>query len=605
MIPGFEKYASINRTILIGIIIGIISGIGAYIFFQGLKYGSLFVSEYLLGYHMPHEGETIQIISQWSPPAAIWLILPIICTGALISGYIVYRFAPEAEGHGTDAAIKAFHKGSKIRWRVPVVKAIASIITISSGGSAGREGPTAQISAGFGSIAADFLNLSERERRIAIATGIGAGIGTIFKAPLGGAILAAEILYRRDFEADAILPAFIASITGYTIFGFFEGYGPVFGETELFWEPSQIPLFIILGVICAAFGIAYIRTFYGTRRIFADFFIKYNLPPYLKPVSGALIIALLVIAMAHISPEAMITGLASLGTGYGFLQIAMYNILPLSVLLILPFTKIITTSLTIGSGGSGGVFAPGLAIGGAAGGAFGLLLNLAFPEIVPLTSVPAFVIVGMIALFGSIANAPIAVMIMVTEMTSDFSILVPAMGAVAISTILTGEDTIFKEQVRTKAESEAHREEYQIEILQEIKASSAMVKPEDLITVHPDDPCNEVYSMMNETKHTGFPVIDNGMLIGIITHRDTYLENGKIPCIKVRERMKENLITISENSTLDSALYLMMKNSIHHILVVDEKNKKELKGFITSTDIMQAYTSRMKENIQVKCHKHK
>ena len=598
MIPGFGKYASINRTILIGIIIGIISGFGAYLFFQGLKYGSLFVSEYLLGYHMPHEGETIQIISQWSPPATIWLILPVICTGALISGYIVFRFAPEAEGHGTDAAIKAFHKGSKIRWRVPVVKAIASIITISSGGSAGREGPTAQISAGFGSIAADFLNLSERERRIAIATGIGAGIGTIFKAPLGGAILAAEILYRRDFEADAILPAFIASITGYTIFGFFEGYNPVFGDTKLFWEPAQIPLFIMLGIICAAFGIAYIRTFYGTRKIFTNLFIKYNLPPYLKPVAGALIIALLVIAMAHISPNAMITGLASLGTGYGFLQIAMYNLLPLSVLLILPFTKIITTSLTIGSGGSGGVFAPGLAVGGAAGGAFGLLLNLAFPEIVPLSSIPAFVIVGMIALFGSIANAPIAVMIMVTEMTNDFSILVPAMGAVAISTILTGEETIFREQVRTKAESEAHREEYQIEILQEIKASDAMVKLKNLITVHPYDSCDEVYRIMNETKHTGFPVIDNGILVGIITHRDIYLEDGKVPCTKIRERMKESLITIGEESTLDNALYLMINNGIHHIPIVDEKNKKDLRGFITSTDIMRAYTSRMKEDIR-------
>jgi len=597
MIPGFEKYATIHKTVLIGIIIGIISGIGAYLFFQGLKLGSLFVSEYLLGYHMPHEGETISIISQWTPPLTIWLILPVICTGALLSGYLVYRFAPEAEGHGTDAAIKAFHKESRIRWRVPVVKAIASIITISSGGSAGREGPTAQISAGFGSIAADFLNLSERERRIAIATGIGAGIGTIFKAPLGGAILAAELLYTRDLEADAILPAFIASITGYTIFGFFEGYSPVFGGTELFWEPAQIPLFLILGVLCAAFGIAYIRTFYGTRKIFGNFFVKHNLPPYLKPVSGALIIALFVIAMAHISPVAMITGLASMGTGYGFLQLAMYNLLPLSVLLFLPFTKIITTSLTIGSGGSGGVFAPGLAIGGAAGGAFGLLLNMAVPEIVPLTSVPAFVIVGMIALFGSISNAPIAVMIMVTEMTNDFSILVPAMGAVAISTILTGEETIFKEQVRTKAESEAHREEYQIEILQEITAADAMVKPENLITVHPDDSCDEVYRIMNETRHTGFPVIDNGTLIGIITHRDTYLDNGEVPCIKVHEKMKRNLITVSENSTLDSALYLMMKNSIHHIPVVEQENKSTLKGFITSTDIMRAYTSKMKEGL--------
>lgn len=134
-----------------------------------------------------------------------------------------------------DAAIKAYHGDGKIRWRVPIIKAVASIITISTGGSAGREGPTAQISAGFGAFLADVLQLSDRERKIAIATGIGAGIGTIFKAPLGEAILAAEILYLRDFEADVIMPSFLASIIGYSIFGIFEGFDPIFGAAGAVW----------------------------------------------------------------------------------------------------------------------------------------------------------------------------------------------------------------------------------------------------------------------------------------------------------------------------------------------------------------------------------
>ena len=190
-----EERISFKKILLIGITIGVISGFGTLLFFLGLEYCiSLFMGFFYDG-AFPQPGQTCEGIACWTPPPVIWLILPIICGGALISGIIVHTFAPEAEGHGTDAALKAYHGDGLMRWRVPCIKAIASIITISTGGSAGREGPTAQIAAGFGAFISDVFNLSPRERKIAIATGIGAGIGTIFKAPLGGAVLAAEILY--------------------------------------------------------------------------------------------------------------------------------------------------------------------------------------------------------------------------------------------------------------------------------------------------------------------------------------------------------------------------------------------------------------------------
>ncbi len=591
--PMDDNSSSFRKIMLIGIVVGVISGIGALLFFWGLKFGTHFVMENIVGYHLPVEGQSFETIAGWTPPASIWLILPVICSGAFLSGLLVYKFAPEAEGHGTDAAIKAFHGEGKIRWRVPIVKAVASILTISTGGSAGREGPTAQISAGFGSIAADALKLSPRERRIALATGIGAGIGTIFKAPLGGAILAAEILYTRDFESEAIMPSFLASIIGYSIFGFFEGYDPVFGKAAIHWEITQIPLFLVLGIICALVGLLYIKVFYGTRSTFTQFFEKHHIPKYLKPVTGAFFIGVLVITLSYISPEMMITALASLGTGYGFLQLAIYNMLPLSVLLLLPFTKILTTSLTIGSGGSGGVFAPGLAVGGAAGGAFGMVLHGLIPQIVPLASVPAFVIVGMIALFGGIANAPIAVMIMVVEMTSDFSLLVPAMGAVAVSNVLTGENTIFKEQVKTKAQSPAHRGEYQIEILEDIIAGSAMRKRDDLICLSPEDSWAHMVDIMDQTQHTGFPVVENGKLVGIVTHRNVKPGNHELSTIK--NVMNTSLYTIYPDSSLETALSIMMEKNLHHLPVVDRKNPDILLGFITSTDIMRSYTRKMRE----------
>lgn len=188
------------------------------------------------------------------------------------------------------------------------------------------------------------------------------------------------------------------------------------------------------------------KTFYGTKAVFDAVAVRYHIPKYAKPVLGAFLIGVLIIALSYLSPETMMVGLASFGSGYGFVQMAMYNMLPLSVLILLPVAKTVTTSLTIGSGGSGGVFAPGLAVGGFAGGEFGMFLHLILPELVPLASVPAFVIVGMLALFGGISHAPIAIMIMVLEMTGDFSLFVPAMGAVAVAYMLIGKQTIFHEQ---------------------------------------------------------------------------------------------------------------------------------------------------------------
>ncbi len=587
-----ETVTPYRRIILIAIIVGIISGLGALFFFEGLKLGTAFFMEGIVGFDLPREGQTIQDISQWTPPEHFWLILPVICFGGLLSGLLVYTLAPEAEGHGTDAAIKAFHGGGRVRWRVPLVKAVTAILTISTGGSAGREGPTAQMSAGLGSIAADLLGLSARERRLAIATGVGAGIGTIFTAPLGGAILAAEILYKQDFETEAIVPAFLASVIGYSIFGLVEGFEPVFAPCTTFWNISQIPLFVLLGVVSTVVGLIYINTFYGANRIFKGVFSHFNLPNHFRPLTGAFLTGAFVLALAALSPEAAIVGLGSLGTGYGFTQLALYNMLPIGVLLLLPFAKILTTSLTIGSGGSGGVFAPGLVIGGSAGGGLGALLHIALPGIVPLESVPVFIIVGMIAFFGAISHSPIAMMIMVTEMTGDFSLLVPAMGAVAVAVLLVGDNTIFREQVPDRSGSPAHRDEYMIEILRDIHVGDAMVPRDRIITTSPDDTIRHVFHLIDKTLHTAFPVIDKeGRLVGIIA-LDDIRDNRRDGELLVKDVMTSRLFTVHHSCTLHEALNLMVEHDIHHLPVVPVDDPDLLSGFLTRTDIMKAYVRR-------------
>lgn len=584
----FDPY---KRVLFIAIVVGVISGFGSLLFYEGLKWGSWFFMEYLLNYQMPLEGESPAMIAQWSAPDNMFLLLPIICTGALLSGLLVTYLAPETEGHGTDAAIKAFHTEGKIRRRVPFLKAITAILTISTGGSAGREGPAAQISAGLGSMVADYFNLSPKERRLALTTGIGAGIGTIFKAPLGGAVLAAEILYIRDFEAEAIIPSFLASIIGYSIFGLFEGFDPIFSLMPIAWNVWQLPFFLLLGITCALVGLFYISFFYGTRDFFSRVFKERNLPPYLKPVSGAFVIAIVVIALSYISPDAQMLGLAGIGTGYGFVQLSLYTMVPLLVLLLLPLMKIFTTSFTLGSGGSGGVFAPGLTIGAATGGAIGMIFHLLYPELIPLESVPVFGIVGMIALFGAIANAPIAVLIMVVEMMGNFSLLVPAMAGVGISYLITGGRSIYHEQVPTKAQSEAHRHEYGKRVLELIQVHEAMIPKDQVITVSPDDPVAKVQSLIEETSHTGFPVLENGRLAGIITIADVrQIQNGAGLSSPVREAMTKTALFVSPEDTMENAMRLMMVHDIHHIPVADPDCPDELLGFLTRTDMMRIYS---------------
>lgn len=184
------------------VLIGLIAGMGSVVFHLLCQLGSHFLMDQLAGYRPPSPAGEPHLFAPTAVPFNRWMLLFLPAIGGLVSGWLVYTFAPEAEGHGTDAAIDAYHnKRGFIRGRIPILKTIASAITLTSGGSGGREGPIAQIGAGFGSFLATRLKLSDRQRRIMLAAGMGAGVGSIFRAPLAGALFAAEVLYRDpEFE---------------------------------------------------------------------------------------------------------------------------------------------------------------------------------------------------------------------------------------------------------------------------------------------------------------------------------------------------------------------------------------------------------------------
>jgi H+/Cl- antiporter ClcA len=461
---GFFAASYLRKWVVLGATIGVVAGLGAVTFITALQWANHFLLGVLGGYHTPTPlGEGHAAASGTSHS---WRVPLLVALGGLVSGLLVVRLAPEAEGHGTDAAIDAVHRNpTGVRSRASLVKIVASAITIGSGGSGGREGPTAQISAGFASLLARRLRLSPADARIAVTVGIGSGIGAIFRAPLGGAVLGAEIPYRDDAETEALIPSIISSIVAFAVFGAFEGYDPIFGTLGgySFSHAFQLLYFAAIGIACGLIGRLYAWSFYGITAFFA------RLPTnrYLKPALGGLATGLVGIALPGV-----------LGTGYGWVQTSMSpSLLHLSfwVVLALPFAKILATACSIGSGGSGGIFGPGMVIGGFTGAAIWRLLH-GFAPTMPHQAAP-FVVVGMIACFGSIAHAPLAVMLMVVEMTGSLTVLAPAMVAVGLAALIAGDATIYRSQLKSRAQSAAHRLRFALPLLSLTTAAEVMAPP--------------------------------------------------------------------------------------------------------------------------------
>ncbi len=570
--PEFLVY--IYKWAGLGILIGIIAGVGAIVFMLLLKFSTWFFLEELVGYHPPlAAGEGVTAFPPFE--GVRWFLIPVVTTvGGLITGLIVYTFAPEAEGHGTDAVIESFHRlGGRIRGRVPIVKAIASAITIGSGGSAGREGPIAQIGAGFASLLAKLLKLSDHDRRIMIVAGAGAGIGSVFKAPLGAAIFAIEVLYRRDFEVDALIPSFISSVVGYSIFSSFFGFSPIFSSPSFeVIPPLSFIFYAVLGVVSGLAAIVYVNMFYGLRD---KFFKKIPVPLIVKPAIGGFLIGLL----GMIAPQV-------LGTSYGWVQLAIYGQLAISTMLIVAILKMAATSFTISSGGSGGVFAPSLVIGAMIGGALGTLFYSSFPDLA--ISPACFILVGMAAFFAGAAKVPIAAMIMVAEMTGNYKLLIPATIACSISYVLSGKWSIYEKQVDSRIESPAHRGEFSVDVLEQVKVKSVMTTK--VVTVSPDMKVRDISRLIARYGHLGYPVVDKGRLIGIVTYSDILkVRHPEESEVKIREVMSKRLIVTYPDETLDRALHKMYFHNVGRLPVVDPENPTKLLGIVTKRDLIRGH----------------
>lgn len=571
------KYAS--KWLFYFVLIGIIAGFGAIIFHYLCGLGMHYFLDMMAGYRPGSPAGEHLLLPSTDTPFNRWMLLILPALGGIVSGWLVYTFAPEAEGHGTDAAIDAYHhKGGMIRARIPIIKTIASTITLTTGGSGGREGPIAQIGAGFGSFLATRFNLSERERRIMMAAGIGAGVGSIFRAPLAGALFAAEVLYRDpDFESEVIIPAGISSVVAYCIFCLVFGWGSLFDSPSFkFQNPLELGPYIVLSGVLVLTGVLYVKVFYGM----IDVFKKLKVPNHIKPAIGGLFTGIIGFFLPY-----------TLAFGYGLAQDAIFNKVAISTLLALAIGKIFTTAFSIGSGGSGGVFGPSVVIGGAMGGAVGKIFHMLMPTVV--TQPGAFVIVGMAGFFTAVSNTPISTIIFVSEMTNSYHLLLPSLLVCSLCYLLSKRWTIFENQVKARVDSPAHAGEFMMDILQTIKVENLEHQIKNVRVVNEDMPFSEFKKIFQTTKQHYFPVMNGkGAFVGIFSStdiREVIFTSHLEELVVMKDIMISDLITTTMSEDLNTVLHKLTQKNIDALPVVREDDNKAFLGLIYRRDIISHY----------------
>jgi CIC family chloride channel protein len=566
---------------LIGILIGVGAGLGALALIWCINLVKHFVLGTLVGYIPPLPGGEGGM-SQYSFHMSCPWMLPLVTTAAgLVGGFLTWKFAPQTAGIGTNAAIRAFHNSEKLNFKTSIFKLITSAITIGGGLTSGREGPIAQIGASTGASIANLLKLSARERNIALAAGLGAGIAAIFKAPLAGAIIAAEIFYKEDFEVEALVPALIAAVVGYTIVGAATGFQPVFTpppEATQFDHPWTLILFALLGVGCALLARFLFTVYFHLEKFFKRF------PLWVAAAIGGFCTGIIGLLVPSV-----------IGNGYGWAQFAIsqdVQLLPPLMLLLAAVAEIVGASLTLGSGNSGGIFGPCVVTGGMFGGAFGYGAAYLFPSAVPHPG--TYAIVGMIAFFAAAAKAPISTIIMISEMTGGYGLLGPAMFAVVTAFILSGKRTIFPAQVNSRLDSPFHADEFEPIALLRVKTSDVMIHLP--VYVNANASVSDAMSLMGDYGLASLPVVEQSKLSGrvrlLAIHRVAETERQNI---RVKEIMSRDWTAAFPDEDLFTILKRFAAKDVGNLPVVTRENPDRPIGLITRSGLWGALETAKEE----------
>ena len=562
----YLRTSSASYFLIFSILVGIGAGFGAILFrWLILQFHNLFFikGEDILGF------------------AGHYYVIFIPVLGGLIIGPLIHFLAREAKGHGVPEVINSMIiNGGKIRLRVPLVKAIASSICIGSGGSVGREGPIIQIGSAIGSAIGQFFKLTEEKTKTLVACGAAAGIAATFNAPLGGIFFALEVILReyglRNFSS-----VVLSSVTATVISRHFLGDHPAFQVPAFqLYGLLDIPFYFVLGILCALAAWLFIKVLYKSE----DIFNSLKIPEYIKPAIGGLIIGLIGLYFPQV-----------FGVGYEVIENSINKEIALGVIVTLVFLKIIATSVTLGSGGSGGIFAPSLFIGALLGEAFGKLVQLIFPAVI----IPpgAFALVGMAAVFAGTSHAPISAILLLFEMTGNYKILPPLMITCVISVILVRWMTKYSIYTLKLMRKGIDIEQYRVvDYMESITVSEGMIL--NVITVLQSSTVKNVGLKIKSTNHRGFPVLDNNeKLVGIVTRKDINraLNKGEAET-EVGKVMTKDIILCFPDESLKTALHKMAEKNVGRIPVVKREDKEHIIGLITRKSLMNAYNQALNSN---------
>lgn len=472
----------VGRMLFHAALVGAAAGVVGALFFGGLELLQHLLLVDLAGYVPLRAFGELLLDGVRDGEFHPWVLVLLPAAGGLACG-LVTRYAPEAQGGGANATIEAFHtKNGILPARLIVVKAVASLCTLGTGGAGGREGPTMLIGATLGSAIGRALGVSARERRVLLLAGVAAGLAAVFRTPLGAALLAVEVLYRDGFESEALVPSVLASVISYSVVITSYGESTLFTHAPRFpFVPAHLPLYGLLALIAAAAAAGFVALLHRVERTAS----RMPGPEWLRPAVGGLALGLFAVPVILFVGDRVARpgqGIGILGGGYGAVQAAISGSdwLPggweaVGILLLLAGAKLVSSSLTIGSGGSAGDFAPSLAIGGVLGGAFGRAAQQILQD--PRIDPGAFALVGMGAFYGGIAHVPLSALVFVCEMAGNYDLLVPLMLAEGIAFVALRRCALYRAQVSTLRDSPVHRGEVVLQVLRSLRVRDVMGAP--------------------------------------------------------------------------------------------------------------------------------
>ena len=572
-----NRILSINRSVLgriktnehtimtvLAVIVGIAAGFGAV----GFRYLIEFIQS--IAYGSPDELLEVVATIPWN--IKIWIP----ALGGLIVGPLVYFLAREAKGHGVPEVMEAVAlKGGIIRKRVVLVKSLASAVSISTGGSVGREGPIVQIGSAIGSALGQALKVSGDRMRALVGCGAAAGIAATFNAPIAGSMFALEVVLG-DFGLATFSPIVISSVVATVVSRAYLGDTPAFivpaYELVSSWE---LPLYLVLGVFCALVGVAFTKTLYRVE----DLFDSFKFPEYLKAVVGGMILGVVGLFFPQI-----------LGVGYGAMDMALMQQIAWWLMLVLVIVKVFATSITIGSGGSGGIFAPSLFLGAMAGGFFGMVVHTLFPTVT--ASPGAYSIVGMGAVVAATTHGPLAAILILFEMTGDYKIILPLMFSCIVGTTVSSQvlkDSIYSLKLARRGID--IKEGKEVNVLKSMHVKEIMSHRVE--TIPEGCSLEKMTDKISKSKYNSFPVLDaDNKLAGIISFNDyseALFDEDLKHLVVAKDLATPKVVTVSADDTLYTALEKISRKDFATLPVVSADDSGRLVGIVSRRDIIGAY----------------